>query len=97
MPASIFHGAISFGLVSVPITVLSSTQNHAVCFRQIHTADHGLVRNSDGQQRSRKASRGEPGGAAGPPLAANGRARKGLPPGGGGPAEATMHPNQPQA
>ncbi|MFG2364105.1 Ku protein [Streptomyces mirabilis] len=45
MPASIFNGAISFGLVSVPITVLSSTENHAVRFRQIHTADHGLVRN----------------------------------------------------
>ncbi|MFF2133237.1 Ku protein [Streptomyces olivochromogenes] len=45
MPASIFNGAISFGLVSVPITVLSSTENHAVRFRQIHTADHDLVRN----------------------------------------------------
>ncbi|MFF3582406.1 Ku protein [Streptomyces mirabilis] len=45
MPASIFNGAVSFGLVSVPITVLSSTENHAVRFRQIHTADHGLVHN----------------------------------------------------
>ncbi|MEU9545175.1 Ku protein [Streptomyces mirabilis] len=45
MPASIFNGAISFGLVSVPITVLSATEDHAARFRQIHTADHGLVRN----------------------------------------------------
>ncbi|MEV0186807.1 Ku protein [Streptomyces sp. NPDC050625] len=45
MPASIFNGAISFGLVSVPITVLSATEDHSVDFRRIHTADHGLVRN----------------------------------------------------
>ncbi|MET7979658.1 Ku protein [Streptomyces mirabilis] len=45
MPASIFNGAISFGLVSVPITVLSAAEDHAARFRQIHTADHGLVRN----------------------------------------------------
>ncbi|MFE4823772.1 Ku protein [Streptomyces sp. NPDC056704] len=45
MPASIFNGAISFGLVSVPITVLSATEDHTVRFRQIHTADNGLVRN----------------------------------------------------
>ncbi|MER8225394.1 Ku protein [Streptomyces sp. NPDC094143] len=45
MPASIFNGVISFGLVSVPITVLSATEDHSVRFRRIHTADHGLVRN----------------------------------------------------
>ncbi|MGW4824843.1 hypothetical protein ACWEP4_39510 [Streptomyces sp. NPDC004227] len=33
MPASIFNGAISFGLVSVPITVLSATEDHNVRFR----------------------------------------------------------------
>ncbi|MHA5052166.1 Ku protein [Streptomyces sp. SD15] len=45
MPASIFNGAISFGLVSVPITVLSATEDHSVRFRRIRTADNGLVRN----------------------------------------------------
>ena len=45
MPASIFNGAISFGLVSVPITVLSATEDHSVHFRRIHTEDGGLVRN----------------------------------------------------
>ncbi|MGW2050830.1 non-homologous end joining protein Ku [Streptomyces sp. NPDC001858] len=45
MPASIFNGAISFGLVSVPITVLSATEDHSVRFRRIHTADNALVRN----------------------------------------------------
>ncbi|MHA5053357.1 hypothetical protein [Streptomyces sp. SD15] len=39
------HGAISFGLVSVPITVLSATEDHSVRFRRIRTADNGLVRN----------------------------------------------------
>lgn len=45
MPASIFNGFVSFGLVSVPITVLSATEDHSVRFRRIHTADNGLVRN----------------------------------------------------
>ncbi|MGW7410025.1 non-homologous end joining protein Ku [Streptomyces sp. NPDC054833] len=45
MPASIFNGVISFGLVSVPITVLSATEDHSVRFRRIHIADNGLVRN----------------------------------------------------
>ncbi|MFJ5901876.1 Ku protein [Streptomyces sp. NPDC093064] len=33
------------GLVSVPITVLSATEDHSVHFRRIHTADNALVRN----------------------------------------------------
>ncbi|GAB2925621.1 hypothetical protein GCM10027075_27340 [Streptomyces heilongjiangensis] len=45
MPASIFNGVISFGLVSVPITVLSATEDHSVRFRRVHTADNALVRN----------------------------------------------------
>ncbi|MEV6383156.1 Ku protein [Streptomyces sp. NPDC051773] len=45
MPAGIFNGAISFGLVSVPITVLSATEDHSVRFRRIHTADNAPVRN----------------------------------------------------
>ncbi|WP_330461656.1 hypothetical protein OIB37_35240 [Streptomyces sp. NBC_00820] len=45
MLASIFTGAHTFGLVSVPVTVLSATEDHSVRFRRIHTADQGLVRN----------------------------------------------------
>ncbi|MFD3932639.1 Ku protein [Streptomyces sp. NPDC058614] len=44
MPA-IFNGVISFGLVSVPIAVLSATEDHSVRFRRIHTDDGSLVRN----------------------------------------------------
>ncbi|MER7407843.1 Ku protein [Streptomyces sp. NPDC000070] len=45
MPASVFNGVISFGLVSVSITVLRASEDHSVRFRRIHTADRGLVRN----------------------------------------------------
>ncbi|MFJ6564698.1 Ku protein [Streptomyces sp. NPDC091412] len=45
MPASVWNGAISFGLVSVPIAVLGATEDHSVRFRRIHTGDNGLVRN----------------------------------------------------
>ncbi|GED90642.1 hypothetical protein TNCT6_77270 [Streptomyces sp. 6-11-2] len=41
----VWTGAISFGLVSVPIAVLGATEDHSVRFRRIHTADNGLVRN----------------------------------------------------
>ncbi|MDF3141815.1 MULTISPECIES: Ku protein [unclassified Streptomyces] len=42
---SIWTGAISFGLVSIPIGVVSATEDHSVHFRRIHLADMGLVRN----------------------------------------------------
>ncbi|MEV0525799.1 Ku protein [Streptomyces sp. NPDC050439] len=41
---SIWNGAISFGLVSIPIKLMNATENHAVSFRQIHTEDGGRVR-----------------------------------------------------
>ncbi|MFF2012874.1 Ku protein [Streptomyces sp. NPDC058195] len=41
---SIWNGAISFGLVSIPIKLLNATENHSVSFRQIHLADGGRVR-----------------------------------------------------
>ncbi|MEU2954970.1 Ku protein [Streptomyces xanthochromogenes] len=41
---SIWNGAISFGLVSIPIKVVNATENHSISFRQIHTADGGRVR-----------------------------------------------------
>ncbi|MFF4761046.1 Ku protein [Streptomyces sp. NPDC001292] len=45
MPPRVWTGAISFGLVSVPIAVLGATEDHSVRFRRIHTVDNGLVRN----------------------------------------------------
>lgn len=44
MMRSIWKGAISFGLVSIPIKVVSATESHGVSFRQIHTADGGRIR-----------------------------------------------------
>ncbi|AJE82360.1 Ku protein [Streptomyces albus] len=41
---SIWNGAISFGLVSIPIKVVNATENHNVSFRQIHTEDGGRIR-----------------------------------------------------
>ncbi|MFI0982388.1 Ku protein [Streptomyces sp. NPDC021093] len=41
---SIWNGAISFGLVSIPIKLFNATESHAVSFRQIHTADGGRIR-----------------------------------------------------
>ncbi|MEU3884507.1 Ku protein [Streptomyces californicus] len=41
---SIWNGAISFGLVSIPIKLVNATENHAIHFRQIHLADGGRIR-----------------------------------------------------
>ncbi|WP_369266765.1 non-homologous end joining protein Ku [Streptomyces harbinensis] len=41
---SLWKGTISFGLVSIPVKVVSATENHSVSFRQVHTADDGRVR-----------------------------------------------------
>ncbi|MBO8198747.1 Ku protein [Streptomyces smyrnaeus] len=41
---SIWKGAISFGLVSIPIKVVAATENHSVSFHQVHTADGGRIR-----------------------------------------------------
>ncbi|MDT3396585.1 Ku protein [Streptomyces sp. B1866] len=41
---SIWTGNISFGLVSIPIKMYPATEDHAVSFRQIHTADGGRIR-----------------------------------------------------
>ncbi|MBX9422924.1 Ku protein [Streptomyces lateritius] len=41
---SIWNGAISFGLVSIPIKLVNATESHSVSFRQIHTEDGGRVR-----------------------------------------------------
>ncbi|WNI29245.1 Ku protein [Streptomyces sp. ITFR-6] len=41
---SIWNGAISFGLVSIPVKLINATENHSVSFRQIHVTDGGRVR-----------------------------------------------------
>ncbi|MFI6254396.1 Ku protein [Streptomyces sp. NPDC051016] len=44
MPRSIWSGAISFGLVTVPVHVVSATEDHSVRFHQYHLDDMGRVR-----------------------------------------------------
>lgn len=44
MPRTIWSGAISFGLVTVPIHVASATENHSIQFHQYHLEDMGRVR-----------------------------------------------------
>ncbi|MEU3732030.1 Ku protein [Streptomyces sp. NPDC033538] len=41
---SIWNGAISFGLVSIPVKLINATESHSVSFRQIHTEDGGRIR-----------------------------------------------------
>src|SRR5918911_1879851 len=41
---TIWKGAISFGLVSIPIRVYSATDEHGVSFRQVHAEDGGRIR-----------------------------------------------------
>ncbi|MGW4874617.1 non-homologous end joining protein Ku [Streptomyces chartreusis] len=44
MPRTIWSGAISFGLVTVPINVVSATEDHSIRFHQYHLEDMGRVR-----------------------------------------------------
>ncbi|KQX77056.1 MULTISPECIES: Ku protein [unclassified Streptomyces] len=44
MPRTIWSGAISFGLVTVPIHVQSATENHSIRFHQYHLEDMGRIR-----------------------------------------------------
>ena len=41
---SIWKGAISFGLVNVPVKVYSATEDHDVALHQVHDADGGRIR-----------------------------------------------------
>ncbi|GAA3375553.1 Ku protein [Streptomyces sannanensis] len=41
---SIWNGAISFGLVSIPIKLVNATETHSISFRQIHDKDGGRIR-----------------------------------------------------
>jgi DNA end-binding protein Ku len=45
MPAAIATHTLTFGLVAIPVQILTATSSHRIAFRQIHTADHGRVRN----------------------------------------------------
>jgi DNA end-binding protein Ku len=44
MPRTIWSGAISFGLVTVPIHVVGATEDHSIRFHQVHLEDMGRVR-----------------------------------------------------
>ncbi|MET8183590.1 Ku protein [Streptomyces sp. NPDC005336] len=45
MPRPVWSGAVSFGLVTIPIKMLPATEDHSIRFRRIHLPDGGLVRN----------------------------------------------------
>ncbi|MBZ6207574.1 Ku protein [Streptomyces olivaceus] len=44
MPRTIWSGAISFGLVTVPIHVVSATEDHSIRFHLVHLEDMARVR-----------------------------------------------------
>ncbi len=41
---AIWKGAVSFGLVSVPVKLYAATENHDISFRQVHAKDGGRIR-----------------------------------------------------
>ena len=54
---AIWKGAVSFGLVNVPVRLYSATENHDIQFRQVHREDGGRIRykrfcSIDGQEVS---------------------------------------------
>ncbi|MFF8293646.1 Ku protein [Streptomyces sp. NPDC016309] len=44
MPRPVWSGAISFGLVTIPIKVLPATESHNISFHQVHETDGGRIR-----------------------------------------------------
>ena len=44
MPHTTWSGAISFGLVTVPVKLETATESHSVAFRQVHLEDGGRIR-----------------------------------------------------
>jgi DNA end-binding protein Ku len=44
MPRSIWKGAVSFGLVTIPVRVYGATEEKDISFRQVHAADQGRIR-----------------------------------------------------
>jgi DNA end-binding protein Ku len=41
---AIWRGAVSFGLVSVPVKLYAATESHDVAFRQVHAQDGGRIK-----------------------------------------------------
>lgn len=41
---AIWKGAVSFGLVSVPVKLYAATESHDVAFRQVHAKDGGRIK-----------------------------------------------------
>ncbi|MFP5416036.1 MAG: Ku protein [Actinomycetes bacterium] len=44
MPRSLWKGAVSFGLVTIPVKLYSATEEKDVTFRQVHPADGGRIK-----------------------------------------------------
>lgn len=44
MPRSTWKGAISFGLVTIPVKLYSATEEKDISFRQVHPADGGRIK-----------------------------------------------------
>lgn len=44
MPRPLWTGAISFGLVTIPVKIISATEDRSVRFHQVHLKDGGRVR-----------------------------------------------------
>lgn len=44
MPRSIWKGAISFGLVTIPVKLYSATEEKDISFRQVHPGDGGRIK-----------------------------------------------------
>lgn len=44
MPRSIWKGAISFGLVTIPVKLYSATEEKDISFRQVHAQDGGRIK-----------------------------------------------------
>lgn len=41
---TVWKGSISFGLVSIPVRLVSASEEKAIAFRQVHAADGGLIK-----------------------------------------------------
>ena len=41
---AIWKGAVSFGLVSVPVKLYAATESHDISFRQVHAKDGGRIK-----------------------------------------------------
>ncbi|MFE2916729.1 Ku protein, partial [Kitasatospora indigofera] len=52
MARPIWSGILSFGLVSVPVSLYAATESHAVAFRQIQRGTSDRVRNKRVNERT---------------------------------------------